>query len=113
MSRYIVLAKQKQTDGSTRRHIQWFFDNLLPEEGARELLARDVKVAPADAFGLLEACGAESAGAITLLLPDSHLPAGSVMPLSREELSRRISALVRCALKCGFGKANVSCGCTA
>ncbi len=93
LSRYIVLAEQKQTDGSTRRHIQWYFDNLLPEEGARDLLARDVKVTAADAFGLLEACGAESAGAITLLIPDRQWPAGSVVPLSREELSHRISRL--------------------
>ncbi|MBE9548441.1 MAG: HipA domain-containing protein [Proteobacteria bacterium] len=104
LSRHIALAEQKQTDGSTRRHIQWFFDNLLPEEGARDLLARDVKVAAADAFGLLEACGAESAGAITLLMPGKQLPAGSVEPLSREELSHRILRLPDVSLNADSAK---------
>ena len=27
-------------DGASLRPVQWFFDNLLPEEGARRLLAR-------------------------------------------------------------------------
>ncbi len=93
LSQHIPLTANKQIDGSTRRHIQWFFDNLLPEEGARELLARDVKVAMADAFGLLEACGAESAGAITLLRPGESIPSGEVIPLSIQELSERISRL--------------------
>ena len=93
LSQHIPLAPNKQMDGSTRRHIQWFFDNLLPEEGARELLARDVKVAMADAFGLLEACGAESAGAITLLRPGESIPKGEFIPLSTQELSERIARL--------------------
>lgn len=93
LSQHIPLTANKQMDGSTRRHIQWFFDNLLPEEGARELLARDVKVAMADAFGLLEACGAESAGAITLLRPGESIPEGEFIPLSTQELSERISKL--------------------
>ena len=93
LSQYIPLTANKQMDGSTRRHIQWFFDNLLPEESARALLARDVKVAMADAFGLLEACGAESAGAITLLRPGESIPEGAFKPLSAQELSERISKL--------------------
>ena len=93
LSQHIPLTANKQMDGATRRHIQWFFDNLLPEEGARELLSRDVKVAMADAFGLLEACGAESAGAITLLRPQESIPKGEYIPLSAQELSERISRL--------------------
>lgn len=50
-------------DGGSSRPAQWFFDNLLPEEGARELLAIELNVDRADAFALLRAPGAESAGA--------------------------------------------------
>ncbi|SFG25413.1 HipA N-terminal domain-containing protein [Neptunomonas qingdaonensis] len=59
------------------RPVQWFFDNLLPEEGARELLASGAKIDKADAFGLLETFGAESAGAMTLLPPNEEPGIGS------------------------------------
>ncbi len=40
----IPLSNELQVDGSSKRYIQWFFDNLLPEGGARSLLARDINV---------------------------------------------------------------------
>ncbi|WP_372741626.1 HipA N-terminal domain-containing protein [Neptunomonas sp.] len=64
-------------DGASTRPVQWFFDNLLPEEGARELLASGAKIDKADAFGLLETFGAESAGALTLLPPNEEPGIGS------------------------------------
>ena len=33
----IPLQDGKQTDGSTKRYIQWFFDNLLPEVSVRSI----------------------------------------------------------------------------
>lgn len=78
--------------------MQWFFDNLLPEEGARRLLARDAKIPEADQFGLLVWYGAESAGALTLLAPDQFPVRGSLVPLSDETLSDRIRALPGMAL---------------
>ena len=42
------------TDGSANRPVQWFFDNLLPEEGSREILSREACVDVSDSFGLLE-----------------------------------------------------------
>ena len=80
-------------DGASQRPVQWFFDNLLPEEGARTLLARDAGIAPADAFGLLQRYGPESAGALTLLAPGETLPAGGLQALSDEALSARIRNL--------------------
>ncbi|MEJ6079902.1 HipA N-terminal domain-containing protein [Vibrio sp. 1-Bac 57] len=62
----IPLSEKLHIDGSSKRYIQWFFDNLLPEEGARTLLARDININEADSFGILSIVGAESAGAITL-----------------------------------------------
>ena len=55
-----------QRDGSTHRSVQWFFDNLLPEEALREVIGKEEGIPPADAFGLLERLGAESAGALVL-----------------------------------------------
>ncbi|RYE80036.1 MAG: hypothetical protein EOO80_04880, partial [Oxalobacteraceae bacterium] len=57
-------------DGATLRPVQWYFDNLLPEEKLRELIAADARLRThEDAFALLEYLGAESAGSLTLLPP--------------------------------------------
>jgi serine/threonine-protein kinase HipA len=40
----IPLMEEEQIDGSSERPIQHFFDNLLPEENARILLAKDLGV---------------------------------------------------------------------
>lgn len=85
-------------DGGSLRPVQWFFDNLLPEEGSRRLLAEDVSLDPADAFGLLQHFGPESAGALTLLAPGQSLPAARLEPLPDEVLSARIRALPRLPL---------------
>jgi serine/threonine-protein kinase HipA len=85
---------KKQIDGSIKRYIQWFFDNLLPEEGARTLLAQDIKADEADSFGTLAITGAESAGAITLINEDSGIIDSSVHILSSEELNARIKNLL-------------------
>ena len=82
-----------QRDGSTQRSVQWFFDNLLPEEALREVIGKEEGIPPADAFGLLERLGAESAGALVLTptLPVSAQK--GALPLERTELSRRIRQL--------------------
>ena len=94
-----------QRDGSTHRPVQWFFDNLLPEETLREVIGKEEGIPPADAFGLLERLGAESAGAL-VLQPSMPMPAQGggtseaqdprdrgALPLGRAELSRRIGRL--------------------
>lgn len=91
-------------DGSTKRPVQWFFDNLLPEEQARTLLAGDAKIEFADAFGLLGYYGAESAGAITLLNTLNAQEKGGLRPLLDNELSERIQNLPRVALTTGAPK---------
>lgn len=86
------------TDGSSERPIQWFFDNLLPEELQREVFASLARVDRADSFGLLQYYGAESAGALTLLAdPNASLPRG-LKPLPDAELARRIEQLPRVSL---------------
>lgn len=86
-------------DGATSRPVQWYFDNLLPEEQLRDLIEREAGIAGHDAFALLTYLGAESAGALTLLPPGQPEPASDgVRPLPDAALSDRIRALPRTSL---------------
>ena len=76
LSPHLPLKTECLLDGASQRPVQWYFDNLLPEEGQRVLLAGDVRLDAADAFGLLTRCGAESAGSVGWAFsgrPDSDL----------------------------------------
>ncbi len=87
-----------QRDGATQRPVQWFFDNLLPEETLRAVISQEEGIQAADAFGLLERLGAESAGAL-VLQPEGHADvAKGTQALSRDELSRRIRQLPKSSL---------------
>lgn len=88
----------RQLDGASTRPVQWFFDNLLPEEQARALLEKDEKIAPGDAFALLTAIGHESAGAFTLLMPGVTLNPGDAVLLTSAELNERIINLPKVPL---------------
>lgn len=87
-------ATANHHDGSTNRPVQWFFENLLPEEDLRDTIAKEANLKGYDAWALLEYLGAESAGSLTLLPPETPVPSSSKLrPLSKEELSKRISDL--------------------
>lgn len=91
-------------DGSSTRPVQWYFDNLLPEEALRTALAGEAKVAEGDAFGLLAYYGRESAGSLTLL-PEGAAPiAAGMRPLPLNELSARIKAMPRVPLNASSPK---------
>jgi serine/threonine-protein kinase HipA len=94
----LPLQQEKIVDNGSLRPVQWFCDNLLPEETARELLAKDAAVGVDDAWGLLAYFGAESAGAITLQAPGSAAPPSGLKPLPDDELQRRIDELPRRSL---------------
>lgn len=94
----LPLQPEKIADNGTQRPVQWFCDNLLPEETTRELLAKDAAVGVDDAWGLLAYFGAESAGAITLQPPRGVAPASGLKPLPDDELQRRIDELPRRSL---------------
>lgn len=94
----LPLQQDTIVDTGSLRPVQWFFDNLLPEETARELLARDAGLDVDDAWDLLAYFGAESAGAVTLLPPGRALPAGGLRPLPEDELQRRLDAFPRRSL---------------
>ena len=82
-------AQGKIIDGSTTRPVQWFFDNLLPEEDARDLLAREAQIPGSDSFGLLAHYGKESAGSITLLRRGEVVDEPGYVPLSDAQLHER------------------------
>lgn len=89
----LSLKEEAWVDAGSQRPVQWFFDNLLPEEQSRVLLAKDAETDINDTWGLLEYFGAESAGALTLLPPGEATPPGGLRALSFSELERRIRNL--------------------
>jgi serine/threonine-protein kinase HipA len=92
-------AERVHRDGASNRPVQWYFDNLLPEEDMRTVLAKEAKLSAEDAFGLLGYFGAESAG--SLVLRDPAYPTSlehGLKSLPLEELSRRITNLPTASL---------------
>jgi serine/threonine-protein kinase HipA len=75
-----------------------FFEGLLPEGNVREAIARRLRLSEEDGFGLLEALGAECAGAVAVLAPGVS-PAqpgqGRIHALDHEELVRLVDELPR------------------
>ncbi len=99
LSPHLPLTAETLLDGASKRPVQWYFDNLLPEEGQRVLLAADAKLEAADAFGLLAWYGAESAGSVTLLPPDATPQAAeSLRPLPDDALEARIRQMPKAPL---------------
>ena len=102
-----ILKRSQLThrDGGSERPVQWYFDNLLPEEKLREVVSKEAGIKGEDAFALLEYLGAESAGSLVLLSPEAatHEPAG-LRALPDNELSRRIRNLPQVTLGSGAPK---------
>jgi serine/threonine-protein kinase HipA len=91
--------RRVHSDGASLRPVQWYFDNLLPEEALRSTLAKEARLPAEDAFGLLACFGAESAG--SLVLRDRTQPAAAprgLKELPLTELSRRIANLPQASL---------------
>lgn len=94
----LPLATQEYVDGSDLRFIQWYFDNLLPEENLRTVLAKEARIDQTDAFGLLAYFGAESAGSLVLEAPTSMPAATGWHGLALRALNERILNLPRTTL---------------
>lgn len=89
----------RHQDGATHRPVQWYFDNLLPEEELRKVAFTEAGLQGDDAFALLQYLGKESAGSLVLLAPDAPEPARSgLQRLADEELHRRIQNLPQSSL---------------
>jgi serine/threonine-protein kinase HipA len=91
--------KQNHADGASIRPVQWYFDNLLPEDALRTVIAKDAGLSGEDAFGLLAYFGAESAGSLVLRDPVNDVPgAAGVRPLPLHDLNARILNLPNASL---------------
>ncbi len=95
----LPLEPREHVDGSSIRTVQWYFDNLLPEETLRETIAKEAKLPADDAFGFLAYYGQESAGSLVLVVPGepNHAEQGKRL-LPPEELSKRIRNLPTASL---------------
>lgn len=94
----LPLTETGYVDGASQRPVQWYFDNLLPEEQLRSVLAKEAQIDEADAFGLLGYFGAESAGSLVLAAPDAAPAQTGLAPLPLTELHARIRNLPRATL---------------
>ena len=85
----------EHVDGASQRPVQWYFDNLLPEEKLRDVVAKEAGLKDAqDAFALLTYLGAESAGSLTLLPPEQSVPQDhGLQELTDQQLSVRIAQM--------------------
>lgn len=70
-----------------------FFEALLPEGAVREQIARQLKLAASDSFGLLAALGRDSAGALEIVAERIALGAPAVAWLGQGELDALIADL--------------------
>ena len=105
LSPRLVRSQRLHHDGGSDRPVQWYFDNLLPEEALRDALCKEAQVQGDDAFALLAYLGAESAGSLTLLPPGQLAQApGGLRELADDALCQRIANLPRATLASGAPK---------
>ncbi len=69
----------------SRRECRGFFAGILPEEGKRLLIAKNLGISGRNDFAMLEQIGGECAGAVTFIT------AGQVLPNRKEDHYRRLS----------------------
>ncbi len=100
----LTLRAEPHVDSSSNRPVQWYFDNLLPEESARALLAKDANLDNNDAFSLLAYYGAESAGSLVLSDQDPARIGSGEQILPDAELQKRIGMLPTISLAAGAPK---------
>lgn len=86
-----------------------FFEGLLPEGPVREAIAEKFRVSAGDGFRLLEALGADCAGAVAVLVQGESPRdgGGDVRPLEEAELEALIADLPRDPLGVGLDRDGV------
>lgn len=72
-----------------------FFEALLPEGPVREQVARQLRLAPGDSYGLLERLGRDCAGALQIVATDEPPLAPATHWLEDGELDRLVAQLPR------------------
>ena len=99
LSQSLPLRKER----FTRNECRGFFGGILPEEGKREIIARNLGISARNDYAMLEQIGGECAGAVTFI------PAGTALPernyayrtLSPDELAAILKELPKRPLLAG------------
>jgi serine/threonine-protein kinase HipA len=87
----------------TKNECRGFFAGILPEEGKREIIAKNLGISAKNDYAMLEKIGGECAGAVTFLPAGTELPQreDSYRALTDKELAKIIKALPRRPLMAG------------
>lgn len=94
LSPALTRTRHVHVDDERNRHVQWYFENLLPEEALQHSIFKEAGIPGGDTFALLKYLGEESTGALNFREPGQELACDSgLRELSREQLSERITAL--------------------
>ncbi|MDR1146799.1 MAG: HipA N-terminal domain-containing protein [Verrucomicrobiales bacterium] len=80
-------------DEFPRKACGGFFSGILPEEGIRRLIARNLGISPRNDFAMLEQIGGECAGAVTFIHKGEALP--ELTPHYRELSNDELLAILR------------------
>ena len=86
-----------------------YFDNLLPEGGVRDFVARALHVSPGNVFALLERFGGDTAGALALL-PQGQLPSPKprYLPVTHEAVRQCVASSRGIPLNLADGEARIA-----
>ncbi len=95
VQRAISLALPLRSEPFTPTESRPFFEALLPEGLVREQIARKLRLAASDSFGLLAALGADCAGALQIIEHELTPEAPSVQWLQTRQLDTLIEQLPR------------------
>lgn len=92
-----------QKERFNRKACRGFFAGILPEEGQREMVARNLGISKANDFAMLEQIGGECAGAVTFIPEGEALPAQDYhyRSLPKPELRKILETLPRRPLMAG------------
>jgi len=87
----------------SRKECRGFFAGILPEEGKRRLIAKNLGISVQNDFAMLECIGGECAGAITFLRSGQSLPEkdGEYRALSEDEFADILDQLPKKPLMAG------------
>ncbi len=99
LSRSLPLRSERYT----RKECRGFFAGILPEEGNRKLIAKNLGISAQNDFAMLEKIGGECAGAITFTPSGQPLPRENISyrPLSDNDLVAILEQLPRRPLLAG------------
>ena len=93
----------------TGKAVSAYFDNLLPEVGVRDFVARALHVSPGNVFALLERFGGDTAGALALL-PQGQLPSPKprYLPMTHEAVHKCFASSRGIPINLAGGEARIA-----